>query len=62
MTHREQADPELEAPPPDLRDLTLWAGIVDRERVQRPLLNPGPGTALELRPRRALSSAQAERA
>ena len=60
MSNREF--PELEAPPPDLRDLTLWAGIVDRERINVRSFNPGPGTALELRPRRALSSAQAERA
>src|SRR6185369_10903741 len=37
-----KAFPELEAPPPDLRDLTLWARIVDRERVQRPLPQSRP--------------------
>jgi len=42
MSNREQSCPELEAPPPDLRDLTLWAGIVDRERVQPPLPQSRP--------------------
>ena len=27
----------LEALPPDLRDITLWARIVDRERIVHPL-------------------------
>jgi hypothetical protein len=39
---KEGSYPELEAPPPDLRDLTLWAGIVDRERVLSPLLQSRP--------------------
>jgi len=33
---------ELEAPPPDLRDLTLWARIVDRERILHPLPQSRP--------------------
>src|SRR5262245_35647689 len=36
------ASPELEDPPPDLRDLTLWARIVDRERLSRPLPQSRP--------------------
>jgi hypothetical protein len=46
MTHREQAFPEMETPPPALRDLSSWAGISDRERAVYAPLNPGPGTSL----------------
>src|SRR5215471_3958860 len=34
----------LEALPPDLRDLTLWARIVDRERIEHPLSQSRPWT------------------
>jgi hypothetical protein len=40
MNCRQQMD--LEAPPPDLRDLTLWARIVDRERADGPLPQSRP--------------------
>jgi hypothetical protein len=49
----------MEALPPTLRDLSLLARIVRSE--SGPLArsrNPGPEPVLELRPRRALSSAQ----
>src|SRR3954452_2255930 len=42
MKHDEQLRTELEALPPDLRDLTLWAGIADREQALDPLLQSRP--------------------
>ena len=40
MNRRRQTEPE--APPPDLRDFTLWARIVDRERILNPLPQSRP--------------------
>ena len=56
---RKEAVVDLGALPPHPRDLTLLARIVwtGSEPMTRSR-NPGPGPALELRPRRALSSAQ----
>jgi hypothetical protein len=59
---RKEALWNLEALPPDLRDLTLGPGLLDREQVDACSLNPGPESALELLPSSALSSAQVRRA
>ena len=42
MRNRNQIRLDLEALPPDLRDLTLWARIEDRERVRCPLPQSRP--------------------
>ena len=43
MNNKENVSLELEALPPDLRDLTLWARIVaDRERIDNPLPQSRP--------------------
>jgi hypothetical protein len=56
----EKASLELEAPPPDLRDLTLfgpeWLSWL-RGRTAAPAI-PAPGSMLELLPSSALSPAQ----
>ncbi len=48
----------MEALPPNLRDLTLWPELLEREQTCACPRSPGPESALELRPRIALSSAQ----
>src|SRR5580704_6832433 len=42
VKQHEDTSSELEAPPPDLRDLTLWARIVDWERTSLPLPQSRP--------------------
>ena len=42
MNNKQQRRIELEAPPPDLRDLTLWARIAERERALGPLPRSRP--------------------